>query len=87
MIKNNNFAKGCLEEYRPMASPELCPMCNAVDSVVHRLSTGKSLSLEDLKVLPNTMSFDPKNNDPVEYSYGLKFTEIVKSFEQKIEKV
>ena len=70
-----------VKEYKEMASSELCPNCNAVDSVVNRLSAGKGLCMADLKMLPKYLVFDPKNNNPVEHSYGLQFARIVESLE------
>ncbi len=63
---------------------KLCNGCNATNSVIERLSEGGEISLDDLKILPQTLVFDPKGNNPVEESLGVKFQKIVDEYSKTV---
>ena len=69
----------CLDGYEP--DLQKCNGCNATDSIILRLSKNGSITLEDLKILPSFLVFDPQNDNDIEHSYGVKFNNIVKEIE------
>ena len=65
-------------------NPSYCPECNAVESVIWRFESGKSISLEDCKKLPRVMFFDRANDNQVERRYALKLKKIIEGFEREL---
>lgn len=58
----------------------LCQGCNATNSIVKRYENGSRISLEELKVLPNYLVFNPRDDNPVEENYGLRFVKLIEEY-------
>nr|WP_297765723.1 hypothetical protein [uncultured Butyrivibrio sp.] len=78
-IKNSGI--GCLLGY--VKDKNLCNGCNATNSVIKRLSDGGEISMEDLKILPKYLVFDPAHDNPEEEALGVKFQKLIEKYEQK----
>ncbi len=73
--KKDAVAESCLEGYSVRS--DLCPNCNAVNSIVKRLKENGDISLSELKKLPRILMFNPTGKDMAEEEYGEQYQKIV----------
>ena len=52
--------------------------CNAIEAVKGRFRRDKEIGAEELKLLPNTLMFDPDGTDPEEASIGIWLSDTIK---------
>ncbi len=76
-----NSGKSIISGYE--INKNLCADCNAVNSVIERMKNGVEIGLEDLKMLPKYLIFDPKSDNPEEEAFGLRFQKIVDRYSKE----
>lgn len=82
-VNPESIKKYCLEEYVPDTS--LCVGCNAVESLIMKMQQKKEITLEDCKILPKYMVFDPNNDNPTEVAYAQTFQEIADKYAKELQ--
>ncbi len=82
-VDPENIKKCCLEGYIP--DTNLCIGCNAVNSLISKMRQKKEITLEDCRILPKFMVFDPHDDNPEEAFYAHTFQGIADKYAKELQ--